>query len=59
MERYLSATVREDLARKMVFLVERFPNAPAWQIALREKRNARTPEGIRLAPAATLLRTLA
>lgn len=41
------------------YLVERFPRVPAWQIALRGDRDAKTPEGIRLAPALTLLSTLA
>ncbi len=41
------------------YLVERFPGVPAWQIALRGGRDAKTPEGVRLAPALTLLSTLA
>jgi len=41
------------------YLVERFPSVPAWQLSLRGKRDAKTPEGIRLAPALVLLRTLA
>jgi predicted AAA+ superfamily ATPase len=41
------------------YLVERFPGVPAWQIALRGDRDAKTPEGVRLAPALTLLSTLA
>lgn len=41
------------------YLVERFPRVPAWQIAMRGDRDAKTPEGIRLAPALTLLSTLA
>jgi predicted AAA+ superfamily ATPase len=41
------------------YLVERFPRVPAWQIALRGDRDAKTPEGVRLAPAWKLLATLA
>ncbi|MBK7155612.1 MAG: ATP-binding protein, partial [Sandaracinaceae bacterium] len=41
------------------YLVERFPGVPAWQVALRGDRDAKTPEGIRLAPAHVFLSTLA
>ncbi|MBX3269796.1 MAG: ATP-binding protein [Sandaracinaceae bacterium] len=41
------------------YLVERFPRVPAWQVALRGERDAKTPEGVRLAPALALLSTLA
>lgn len=40
------------------YLQERFPKCPAWQIHLRGKKDYLTPEGIRVAPACELLRTL-
>jgi predicted AAA+ superfamily ATPase len=36
----------------------RFPSCVAWQVALNGKKDFTTPEGIRVAPAMTLLRTL-
>jgi hypothetical protein len=39
-------------------LKRRFPGADAWQISATGSKEAMTPEGVRLAPAAKLLRTL-
>ncbi len=41
------------------YLVERFPGVSAWQVSLRGHQDAKTPEGIRLAPVEVLLSTLA
>jgi len=49
----------EPLDAGLRYLVERFPGVPAWQIAMRRTRDAKTPEGVRLAPALSWLRTLA
>lgn len=48
----------EPLDRGLRYLVERFPGVPAWQLSLRGTRDAKTPEGIRLAPALTFLQSL-
>ncbi|HZA51080.1 MAG TPA: AAA family ATPase [Myxococcaceae bacterium] len=40
------------------YLKSRFPEAAAWQIAAEGRRDYQTPEGIRVAPALTFLRTL-
>lgn len=40
------------------YLKARFPGAAAWQIAAEGKKDYQTPEGIRVAPAVTFLRTL-
>jgi predicted AAA+ superfamily ATPase len=40
------------------YLTQRFPAVPAWQIAAEGTRDVRTDDGLRLAPAATFLRTL-
>lgn len=45
--------------RGIRYLKERFPAADAWQLSASGSRDAMTPEGIRLAPAITFLRTLA
>ena len=41
------------------YLVERFPGVPAWQLSLRGTKEARTPDGVRFAPAIKMLRELA
>lgn len=40
------------------YLSRRFPEADAWQISQHGQRDYRSPDGIRVAPALTLLRTL-
>jgi len=40
------------------YLVERFPGVPAWQLSLRGTKEARTPDGVRFAPAIKMLREL-
>ncbi len=39
-------------------LIQRFPGVPAWQVSAVGTRDYLTPEGIRVAPATTLLRDL-
>ncbi|HEX2677087.1 MAG TPA: hypothetical protein VHM19_10620, partial [Polyangiales bacterium] len=41
------------------YLLERCPGAAAWQVSATGKKSYQTPEGIRVAPALELLRTLA
>lgn len=41
------------------YLVERFPEVPAWQLSLHGTKEARTPSGVRFAPAIKMLRELA
>ncbi|MDD9985067.1 MAG: AAA family ATPase [Spirochaetaceae bacterium] len=45
--------------RNLRYLKRRFPDAEAWQLSATGSKDVRTPEGIRLAPAATLLSGLA
>ena len=45
--------------RSLRYLKRRFPDAEAWQLSATGSKDARTPEGIRLAPATTLLCRLA
>ena len=40
------------------YLKARFPGCEAWQIHAKGSKDYQTPEGIRLAPAMTLLKTL-
>jgi hypothetical protein len=47
------------LDRGIRYLKERFSAADAWQASASGSRDAMTPEGIRLAPALSFLRTLA
>lgn len=47
-----------ELDRGLRYLAPRFPKAAAWQISAIGKRDYATPEGIRVAPALALLRTL-
>jgi hypothetical protein len=44
--------------RGLRYLKARFPKADAWQLSATGTRDYRTPEGIRIAPALELLRTL-
>jgi uncharacterized protein len=44
--------------RGLRYLKLRFPEAEAWQVSAVGSRDYRTPEGIRVAPALVLLRTL-
>jgi predicted AAA+ superfamily ATPase len=44
--------------RGLRYLKQRFPAADAWQIAATGSRDYRTPDGIRVAPALVLLKTL-
>jgi hypothetical protein len=41
------------------YLSQRFPGVPAWQVSLNGKKDVKSPEGIRIAPALRLLATLA
>jgi predicted AAA+ superfamily ATPase len=45
--------------RSLRYLHERFPAAEAWQVSAVGTKDYRTPDGIRVAPAAALLRSLA
>lgn len=47
-----------DVDRGLRYLKERFPNADAWQLSAAGKKDYRTPDGIRVAPALQLLKTL-
>jgi hypothetical protein len=40
------------------YLKTKFPGSPAWQIHAEGSKDYQTPEGIRVAPAPVLLRTL-
>jgi uncharacterized protein len=44
--------------RSLRYLKQRFPEADAWQLSAVGSKDYRTPDGIRVAPALTLLRTL-
>jgi hypothetical protein len=44
--------------RSLRYLKARFPDVPAWQVSATGTKDYQTPEGIRVAPALTLLRTL-
>lgn len=47
-----------DVDRSLRYLKVRFPSADAWQVSATGSKDYITPEGIRVAPALTLLRTL-
>lgn len=49
----------QDVDRGLRYLKARFPNAEAWQVSAAGTKDYVTPDGIRVAPALTLLRTLA
>jgi predicted AAA+ superfamily ATPase len=44
--------------RSLIYLRERIGDVPAWQISAVGTRDVQTPDGIRVAPALSLLRTL-
>jgi predicted AAA+ superfamily ATPase len=44
--------------RSLRYLKERFPSTDAWQVSATGSKDYRTPDGIRVAPALTFLRTL-
>ena len=47
-----------EVDRGLRYLRRRFPEADAWQVSAVSGRDYRTPDGIRVAPALSLLRTL-
>ena len=47
-----------EVDRSLRYLKARFKDAPAWQLSATGTRDFQTPEGIRVAPALTLLRSL-
>jgi predicted AAA+ superfamily ATPase len=47
-----------EVDRGLRYLKERFPEADAWQVSATGTKDYRTPDGIRVAPAVTLLKTL-
>lgn len=44
--------------RSLRYLKRRFPDAAAWQISMTGRKDYQTGEGIRVAPALALLKTL-
>jgi len=48
-----------DVDRSLRYLKAKFPNADAWQVTATGTKDYVTPEGIRMAPALVLLRSLA
>jgi len=44
--------------RSLRYLQRRFPDCPAWQVSATGKKDFLTPEGIRVCPAVTFLKTL-
>lgn len=48
----------DDIDRGLRYLHARFPEADAWQISATGTKDYRTPDGIRVAPAGILLRSL-
>ncbi len=48
----------DDVARGLHALHRRFPDCAAWQVHATGKKDYRTPDGIRVAPAIELLMTL-
>jgi len=47
-----------EVDRGLRYLLRKFPSASAWQISATSIRDYQTPDGIRVAPATTLLATL-
>jgi predicted AAA+ superfamily ATPase len=47
-----------EVDRSLRYLRERFPEADAWQVSATGTKDYRTPDGIRVASAVTLLKTL-
>lgn len=48
----------DDVSPGLLYLTARFPQARAWQISLRGRRDYETPTGIRVCPALPFLREL-
>ncbi len=48
----------QEIDRGLRYLKERFPRCDAWQLSAAGRKDYRSPEGIRVAPALELLRTL-
>ena len=48
----------DDVSKSLRYLKNKFPKAQAWQIHATGKKDYETPEGIRVAPALTLLKDL-
>jgi len=48
----------DALSQSLRYLKKRFPDAQAWQVSATGKKNYITPEGIRVAPAVQLLKSL-
>lgn len=44
-----------DVDRGLRYLHERFPRAEAWQLSATGRKDYRTPNGVRVAPAGVLL----
>ena len=47
-----------EVDRSLRYLKMRFPDLPAWQVSATGAKDYQSPDGIRVAPALTLLRTL-
>lgn len=47
-----------EVDRGLRYLRERFPETDAWQVSATGTKDYQTPDGIRVAPAVTLLKTL-
>jgi hypothetical protein len=47
-----------EVDRSLRYMRQRFPGADAWQVSAAGRKDYRTPDGIRVAPALSLLRTL-
>ncbi|MDO8349194.1 MAG: ATP-binding protein [Planctomycetota bacterium] len=48
----------DEVDRCLRTMRQRFPECPAWQVHAKGTKDYQTPDGIRVAPAVTLLRTL-
>jgi hypothetical protein len=48
----------DEIGKGLHLLRERYPHCPAWQVHLEGSKNYLSPDGIRVAPAIELLRTL-
>ena len=48
----------QEIDRGLRYLRVRFPQCDAWQVTAVGRKDYQSPEGIRVAPALTLLRTL-
>jgi len=56
--RYFRDRDGHEVDRGLRYLLQKFPAASAWQISATGTRDYQTPDGIRVAPATTLLTTL-